>query len=92
MMKLLGLVPSPNQSGDLNNYFNLGTQRLNRNSLDAKVNWNRNEKHQIWVKYSVMNALVNGAFGLGEAGGECLCDGGVGAGHTLVQLATIGHT
>jgi hypothetical protein len=92
MMKLLGLVPNPNQGGDLNNYFNLGTQRLNRNNLDAKVNWNRNEKHQIWVKYSVMNALVNGDFGLGEAGGECLCAGGVGAGHTLVQLATIGHT
>jgi len=92
MMKLLQLVPRPNQSGDLNNYFNLGTQRLNRNNLDAKVNWNRNEKHQIWVKYSVMNALVNGDFGLGEAGGECLCDGGVGAGHTLVQLATVGHT
>lgn len=92
MMKLLGLVPSPNQAGDLNNYFRTGTQRLNRNNLDAKVNWNRNEKHQIWVKYSVMDALVNGDFGLGDAGGDCLCDGGVGAGHTLVQLATIGHT
>lgn len=91
-MTLLGLVPRANQSGDLNNFFNLGTQRLNRNNLDAKVNWNRNEKHQVWFKYSVMNALVNGDFGLGEAGGECLCDGGVGAGHTLVQLATIGHT
>jgi carboxypeptidase family protein/TonB-dependent receptor-like protein len=92
MMKLLALVPHPNQAGDLNNFFNLGTQSLNRNNIDAKVNWNRNEKHQLWFKYSNMNALVNGAFGLGEAGGECLCDGGVGAGHTLVQLATIGHT
>jgi hypothetical protein len=92
MTKLLGLVPRPNQGGDLNNYFNLGTQRLNRNNIDAKVNWNRNEQHQIWFKYSNMNALVNGEFGLGEAGGDCLCDGGVGAGHTLVQLATIGHT
>lgn len=92
MAKLLALVPRPNQAGDLNNYFNLGTQRLNRNNVDAKVNWNRNEQHQIWFKYSNMNALVNGDFGLGEAGGDCLCDGGVGAGHTLVQLATIGHT
>jgi hypothetical protein len=92
MMQLLGLVPLPNQPGDLNNYFNIGTQRLNRNNADAKVNWNRNEKNQIWFKYSVMTALVNGDFGLGEAGGECLCDGGVGAGQTLVQLATIGQT
>ena len=25
-----------------------------------------------------------------QAGGECLCDGGVGDGHTLVQIAGIG--
>lgn len=92
MMKLLGLVPHPNQSGDLSNYFNQGTQRLNRNNLDAKINWNRSVKNQIWGKYSVMNALVHGDFGLGAAGGGCLCDGGVGAGHTLVQLAAIGQT
>ncbi|MBO0859414.1 MAG: TonB-dependent receptor, partial [Chloracidobacterium sp.] len=92
MSKLLALVPRPNQPGDLNNYFNIGTQSLNRNNIDAKVNWNRTDKHQIWFKYSNMNALVNGVFGLGEAGGACLCDGGVGAGHTLTQLATIGHT
>lgn len=90
--KMLALVPKPNQAGDLNNYFNSGTQRLNRNNLDAKINWNRSEKQQIWGKYSVMNALVNGDFGLGAAGGSCLCDGGVGAGHTLVQLAAIGQT
>lgn len=92
MTKLLALVPRPNQSGDLNNYFNSGTQRLNRNNLDAKVNWNRNEKHQVWFKYSVMDALVHGDFGLGKAGGGCLCDGGVGDGHTLVQIAGIGQT
>ena len=92
MMKMLALVPHANQSGDLSNYFNQGTQSLNRNNLDAKINWNRNDKNQIWGKYSVMDALVNGDFGLGAAGGGCLCDGGVGAGHTLVQLAAIGQT
>ena len=70
MMKLLALVPLPNSAGDTDNYFNSGTQRLNRNNFDAKVNWNRNERHQIWFKYSVMDALVHGDFGLGEAGGE----------------------
>src|SRR5204862_5241892 len=67
MMKLLALVPHPNQSGDVSNYFNSGTQRLNRNTLDAKVNWNRSVKHQVFVKYSVMDALVHGDFGLGQA-------------------------
>jgi Carboxypeptidase regulatory-like domain/TonB dependent receptor len=92
MMELLALVPLPNQGGDLDNYFNSGTQRLNRNNVDAKVNWNRNERHQLWFKYSVMDALVRGDFSLGAAGGECLCDGGLGDGSTLVQIAGIGHT
>jgi hypothetical protein len=93
MMKMLALVPHPNLPGDLNNYFNQATQPLNRNNLDAKVNWNRNAKNQIWGKYSVMDALVKGAFALGAAGGPCLCDGGgVGSGHTLTQLAAIGQT
>jgi hypothetical protein len=56
------------------------TQPLNRNNVDAKVNWNRNERQQIWFKYSAMNALVTGDFGLGDAGGECNCGGGVGTG------------
>jgi hypothetical protein len=90
--KLLALVPHANQPGDTNNFFNGGTQRLNRNNLDAKVNWNRSAKHQVYVKYSVMDALVHGDFGLGPAGGGCLCDGGVGDGHTLVQIAGIGQT
>jgi hypothetical protein len=92
MLKMLGLVPSPNLGGDINNYFNGGTQRLNRNNIDAKVNWNRGRNQQMWFKYSVMDALVHGDYGLGAAGGSCLCDGGVGDGHTLVQTAGIGQT
>jgi hypothetical protein len=92
MMTMLDLVPLPNQEGDVDNYFNSGTQRLNRNNFDSKVNWNRNERHQLFFKYSVMDALVHGDFGLGDAGGECVCDGGVGDGHTLVQIGGIGQT
>lgn len=91
-MQLLNLVPMPNQAGDTANYFNTGTQRLNRNNFDGKINWNRNERHQLWFKYSAMDALVHGDFGLGQAGGECLCDGGIGDGDTLVQIAAMGQT
>jgi len=92
MMKLLAQVPLPNLPGDNDNYFNSGTQRLNRNNIDAKINWNRNERHQLWFKYSAMDALVHGDFSLGAAGGQCLCDGGIGDGDTLVQIAGIGQT
>jgi hypothetical protein len=90
--RLLNLAPLPNLDGDTNNYFNSGTQRLDRHNFDVKINWNRNERHQLWFKYSLMDALVHGDFSLGAAGGECLCDGGNGDGDTLVQLAGIGHT
>ena len=90
--KMLDLSPFPNQPGDIDNYFNTGTQRMNRNNLDIKVNWNRTEKHQMWFKYSVLDALVHGDAALGEAGGDCLCDGGLGDGHTLTQIAAIGTT
>ena len=60
MMKLLDLVPPPNQSGDVSNYFKSATQRLNRNNIDTKVNWNRNDKHQLWFKYSAMTAELLG--------------------------------
>src|SRR4051794_33734133 len=92
MMKMLALVPLPNQPGDNDNYFNTGIQRLNRSNFDTKVNWNRNPNHQLWFKYSAMDALVHGDFSLGEAGGNCLCAGGLGNGNTLVQLAGIGQT
>jgi len=92
MKTLMDLVPFPNQPGEIDNYFNSSTQRMNRNNIDSKINWNRNEKHQLWFKYSVMSALVHGDPALGKAGGDCLCDGGVGDGKTLVQIAAIGQT
>ncbi|MEN3339904.1 MAG: hypothetical protein V7647_3580 [Acidobacteriota bacterium] len=92
MMKLLNLVPLPNRSGDTDNFFTSGNTPLNRNNIDAKVNWNRNERHQMWFKYSVMDALVKGDFSLGQAGGPCICGSGLGAGHTLVQIGGMGHT
>ena len=93
MKTMMDLVPFPNLPGDIDNYFVSGTQPLNRNNIDAKINWNRNDKHQLWFKYSVMDALVQSGFRLGKAGGESWCDNcGVGDGHTLVQIAAIGQT
>jgi hypothetical protein len=84
------LVPMPNQAGTVSNYFNSGTQALSRNNIDLKVNWNRTGKHSIWGKYSVMEALVNCGYALGNAGASGSCDAG--RGHSRNQLATLGHT
>ncbi len=90
--KLADLVPLPNQPGEFANYFNAGTQAMNRDNFDVKINWNRSERNSIWGKYSLMDAQVSGGFGLGAAGGACLCDGGIGVGDTVVNVATIGST
>jgi len=86
------LIPAANQAGATANYFAAGTQGMNRDNFDIKINWNRNDAHAVWGKYSVMDAQVTCAFALGPAGGPGMCDGGPGVGNTLVQLSTIGHT
>ncbi len=93
MMELLNLLPDPNLEGDFDNYFISGTQRLNRNNVDAKVNWNRTKKHQLFFKYSTMVAKFTSAgFSLGAAGGEDIGDGGLGGCHTRTQIGGMGST
>jgi hypothetical protein len=91
--KLQSLVPLPNQPGTTSNYFSAGTQALDRDNIDAKIDWNHTENHHVFGKYSVMKALVNCQFSLGAAGGAGLCNGnGGGTAPTLTQLATLGHS
>jgi hypothetical protein len=91
--KMQELLPAPTIPGVLvNNFFNAGTAVFNRDNYDIKVNWNRKDNHSLFVKYGSMNGNVTCAFALGAAGGVAL--GGCGApgnGHTLTQIATIGH-
>ncbi len=99
----LALVPNPNNTGGTgftanatngtiaNNYFATGSGQLNRNNYDGKLNWNRNEKHTMFVKYSMLTALSGGRFGLGQAGGAGIPGSGdPGLGDTNQYLATIG--
>lgn len=92
-VKLQSLIPMPNQPGTTSNYFSSGTQVLNRDNIDSKIDWNRTPNHHIFGKYSVMKALVICPFSLGAAGGTGLCNGnGAGTAPTLTQLATLGHS
>jgi hypothetical protein len=100
-LKYLALVPDPNNTGGagytanatngtfINNYFASGSGQLNRNNYDGKLNWNRNDKHTMFVKYSMLTALSGGRFGLGKAGGGGIA-GSPGLGDTKQYLATIG--
>ncbi|MDX2029624.1 MAG: TonB-dependent receptor [Blastocatellia bacterium] len=96
--KLLALVPLPNlrdASGNFASVQNLYASApgiFNRNNYDVKVNLNRNERHQLWTKFSHMNAGVTGNFALGAAGGGTLGAGGSGVGTTKSYVGTVGHT
>jgi len=89
-------APLPNlpgtSQGTLSNYFNSGTEKLDRKNYDTKINWNPRAALAIWGKYSRMDAPVNSKFALGEVGGPGLSRAGVGTGDTNVNILTFGHT
>ncbi len=92
--KIIALIPPPSVpgAGNVDNYFKSATQKLNRHNFDGKVDWNRTSRHSIFTKYSAMKAIFHGEPSLGQAIGDCACDGGLGDFHELVQLVTVGHT
>src|SRR5215472_13166174 len=90
--KVQDLLPAPNRPGFANNYFNSASQKMNRKNVDFKVNYNPTDKLHVFARYGYMQADVSGVFGLGAAGGDCLCDGGPGTGDTSVNLDTVGYT
>ena len=92
--KVLDFIPLPNLPGDSpgrRNYFASGTESLNRDNFDAKINWNRTAAHQIWGKFSALDAQVIAPPALGEAVGPSL-GGLAGTGNTKVYLVTVGQT
>ena len=85
------VYPMPNVPGTNNGLQNnLQITRLPeaiRDNYDVKLNWNRSSSHQIWGKFSTMNADVTGGRDLFFMGFD---EGGVG--HTNVYVYTFGHT
>ena len=90
-LKLQSYFPEPNLPGTVNNYSATEGPILDRSQYDVKVNYNRTEKHAIFVKYDFMNATSGGNGIFGVAGGPTP-SGDPGLGKTTVQVAAIGHT
>jgi hypothetical protein len=62
--KVLQLFPLPNVQGFglgglTNNYTRQETRTVNRDNYDIKINFNRTSAHQLWAKYSFMDAVVD---------------------------------
>ena len=92
--KIQDLIPLPNQSGFGSNFLASGSQRLDKDNFDTKINWNRSTANNIWGKYSIMQAKVNCAPAFGRGGGSALCPSGsnIGDGTLRTQVATVGST
>ncbi len=94
VQKIQALIPLPNLNGASSNFLANGSQRLDKNHFDTKINWNRTASNMIWGKYSIMDALVGCDPAFGAGGGAPLCPSGsnIGEGHLRTQVATIGTT
>jgi hypothetical protein len=89
--KLQAYYPSANLPGQVNNYFASGVPLFNRDYIDVKMNYNRNERHSIWGKYGHMAALSGGFPIFGVAGGPAP-GADPGLGDTYIHNGSIGHT
>ncbi len=63
-LKIMQLYPLPNNPGIgagglTNNYRREETRTVDRKNFDVKLNFNRNTNHQIWTKFSMMDAVVD---------------------------------
>ncbi len=92
-LKLLTLYPLPNSGGTgagnlTNNYYREETRTTDRDNYDFKVNFNRTSAHQIWGKFSMLDAVVDDlTYYLGPDPNSDQ-DGGF----TKVYMATAGQT
>ena len=92
-LKVLALFPLPNRDGIgagglTNNYQRQEDRTFNRDNMDGKVNWNRTSAHQIWGKFSYMNAVVDDLTNYLGPDPKASGDGGF----TKVYQATAGQT
>jgi outer membrane receptor protein involved in Fe transport len=92
-LKIMQLYPLPNNPGIgagglTNNYRRQETRTVDRKNFDVKVNYNRTGEHQIWGKFSMMDAVVDDLTNYLGPPTDAEGDGGF----TKVYQATAGHT
>jgi len=92
-LRVLNLFPLPNNPGTgagglTNNYKRQEDRTFARDNFDTKVNWNRTSAHQIWGKFSYMNANVDDLTNYLGPDPNASGDGGF----TKVYQATAGQT
>lgn len=91
-IELIKRMPLPNLPGFTNNYVANGTAEFDRTNFDTKINFNPNEKMQMWGRFSYSPTLITEPPLMGEAGGDALNGGQLGTAPGKVYVASIGGT
>jgi hypothetical protein len=91
-IELIKLMPLPNLPGFTNNFVANGVASFDRTNFDTKINYNPNQKMQIWGRFSYSPTLIIEPPLLGEAGGDALNGGQLGTAPGKVYVASIGGT
>jgi hypothetical protein len=91
-IELLKITPLPNLAGFTNNFVSNGVASFDRTNFDTKINYNPNEKMQMWGRFSYSPTLIYEPPLLGDAGGDALNGGQLGTAPGKVYVASIGGT
>ena len=93
--KLLPLIPTPNQAGNVlaNNYLATGGYLYDRKTLDTKFNFDITEKWKSWVRFSILDYTMDNQGSLGELIGAPIsgAGGNVGSGFGKTATFTVAH-
>jgi hypothetical protein len=65
-------LPEPTNSAWTSNYYASGSSRYNRNNSDAKVNWNKSDKLNMFGRFSILNYTVWSPTPFDKASGEAI--------------------
>jgi hypothetical protein len=65
-------LPDPATTAASSNYFAAGNSTLDRNSSDAKVNWNQSDKFTMFGRFSILNFTANSPTPFDKASGGAI--------------------
>ena len=91
-LKMMSLIPAPNQSTTTNNYYLTQKGFFHRDSFDTKVSYLPNERMTVFGRYSYSQSTIHDPPALGAAEGNATLGGQLGYAYSRIQLVGMGGT
>ena len=91
-LELIKRLPTPNLSGNTNNFASTGVGQFNRNNIDNKINYNSGGKLTLFGRYSISPTNIIDPPIFGEISGPALNGGQLGTAPGRIQVVGFGGT